>query len=472
MRSLAAPNAAWAGAQVLSVVVAAFGLLWLLGALPAVYIFGAIGSVLLALVFLRRPDVGLLTLLVARATSDATLGTFALAVGTQARLLARLLNPNAALILVLIVAGGIFLLTRGLPFLSLPAGQVYALLLLMGLVGVLRSESLLFGLNEWLPPVSALIVYALAANLFRSPSRVQRAVDIFGVSFLVPAFYGFYQLWSGIGRTLSIGVRRIQGTFAHPNPYGVYLMIIFAIFLCQAFAHRGWRRVVSLTIALATSVLMLGTYTRSVWIGALIILLVVATLQHRRLLLGTPLVLFIVLRGMPSVGARLEDPLAGSFANRLSIWQTLIDQWTLVTSQSGGFLTVALDRLTGLGPGAFAPLINPEAFVAPHNDYLRVLAEYGVLGFIFLVIVYLLLIRMAYQAWRHSTGATQAVALAFLGVAVAFPVLSLTDNLFAMTVNQVYFWTLAGLTAGIGMMAERSAQTSPKPVQQWGDGRR
>jgi len=44
------------------------------------------------------------------------------------------------------------------------------------------------------------------------------------------------------------------------------------------------------------------------------------------------------------------------------------------------------------------------------------------------------------------------VALAFLGLTVAYPIMSLTDQVFGATQNQIYFWTLAGLSAAIGRL--------------------
>lgn len=446
-----APAVAW---QIAAVLVAASGLSLMVGLAPPLLAVGGILALFLAFLFLLRPHLGLLLLLFLRASSDAIPTPF-----DGAGLLARLLNANAAIILVLVVAGGAYILVHRLPVISIPGGRVYILLLLTGLLGAAHTKSVLFSVNEWLPLVSMLVVYVLAAGLLSGEERIRRTVDVVGASFIVPAAVALYQISTGIANYGS-GFRRIQSTFAHPNPFAFYLVFILALFLGQAVTSSGWRKWISVCIVAASGALLVQTYTRSAWIGALAVVLVFGALQSRALLLLAPLSIWLILRGVPSIGARLEDPMGGSFASRLEIWGVLLERWSNVTSQGRTPVTTAIDRLIGLGPGGFGSLLFSDRIVWPHNDYLRVLVEYGMFGLILFLLLYAVLIIMAYRTWRRSSGPVKPIALSLIAVSLAYLIVSFTDNLFAMTVNQVYFFAIAGLVAAAYMNAERKAAAS------------
>lgn len=417
---------------------------------PVWPIAAAIGVGYLLLV-VRRPDVGLLAALLIRSATDLSYSAFDGAlVHPQVGAL-----PNTGLLLTLTVAGGFFIIARGAPLFRLPGATLYALMLLAGLLSMIRMDRLLLSFREWLPVVNGLVTYALAAHLFRTWGSVKSAVRVFAASFVLPALVGFYQLATGQGQysiDVAIGAR-IFGTFFHPNAFGLYLVVIFAVFLCQMLFEQGRWRLLSLSIVTAAVVLVLGTRTRVAWVGFAVVTVVAGVLRNRRLLVAAVLLAFAVIVVSPSVQYRLADPLGGSFADRIGIWQDLVGRWLVVTGQ-GGALAVATARLAGLGPGA-VDVITPRRQntgepVAAHNDYLRVLVEYGVVGLVTFFALQVTMMVFAFKAWRQlRSGPPGSIALALLGLTVAYPIMSLTENVFAATQNQMYFWTIAGLTVAV-----------------------
>jgi len=457
------PVVAW---QVGAVVASGLALAWLVGHAPGIFVLGAVLAFVLGAVFIQRPDAGLMLLLVARASTDASLGSFSSAIESSDRLTSVLLNPNSALILILVVAGGLFLLRHGLAVINLPVVRVYGLLLVIGLIGIPRSHNLFFSLNEWLRVVSPLIVYCLVAHLFGNRGRTQKIIDALALSFILPAIFGFYQLIVGQGHHLKIGVTRILSTFTHPNPFAAYLVIILSVFLCQALDQQGKRKWLSLGVAVASSVLLLGTFARFAWVGAAVVVFTIGLLRGRILLVIFPLIAVIVFGTFQGVGARLEDPMQdSSLRDRLMMWESTFDGWIYETSVSRAPVVVVLDRVTGLGPGAYAPIsLKYVGRVIPlHNDYLRLLVEYGLFGLIVYVGLYFMLIRLAYRAWRRSDGSRRTVALSLLALTLAYPVMSMTANLFAQQVNQVYFWALAGLLATMGGASAGTSRQTDHP---------
>jgi hypothetical protein len=174
---------------------------------------------------------------------------------------------------------------------------------------------------------------------------------------------------------------------------------------------------------------------------------------------------------VPAIRERLADALAGggSLADRLyTLWPATIRAWLFATGAEDGSLLVALNRLAGLGPGIGQALSRYGLRAVPHNDYLRVLVEYGVFGLTLYLALISVLAVMAFRTWREFKDWNQpaaAVALSFFALTLAFPVMSVTDNIFAHTVNQIYFWTLAGLTLAMSEWGRRHVENVPLPQE-------
>jgi hypothetical protein len=410
----------------------------------------AVGFLLL---FLARPFWGLLLVLLVRSSTDLTFRFLAVD-GAGGRIGA---IPNIVLILTLTLAGGVYILSRSAAMISLPGGRLLALLLVVGLVGVIRSDSSILAMNEWMPVLASFVTYSLAAHLVRGPADAQRVSYVITASFILPASLGLHQLISksGVVRP-DFPIPAVVGSFLHPNTFGFYLVILVAVFLSRAVYDNGRRRATVLFLLGLTLALLLFTYARVAWAGALVVFLVVAILRARLVLVLLPLGVLLAFVLAPGIDVRIGDALArgGSLGDRLyNLWPRTVSAWLSATGTEGGGFLLVLNRLTGLGPGAGTAALGRFGLSAiPHNDYLRVLIEYGILGLVLYFALTIGLAAMAYRTWRdfgHTNPEASAATLSFFALTLAFPIMSTTDNIFAHTVNQVYFWTLAGLTAAV-----------------------
>ena len=452
-----------AASQALGVLLVGLLLATLVSTLQVGMMLGGVLAVGFLLLFLASPEWGLLLLLLARASSDAFTSYAVVGGGVLGGL------ANLGLGLILTFAGGVYVLSRSVPLISLPGGRLLALLLVTGLIGVLRSNSLLFSMRQWVPVLTSFVVYALAARLFVGSRQAQRVVDVIGVSFILPAGLGVYQLITGTGASrYEFEFPAVVGTFVHPNIFGHFLVLVIALFLGQALYQTGRRRVVAAASVVLALLLLVGTYARAAWVGALIVFFAIGILRARALLaLVTVGALITFGSGLvPSIGERFADPLAagGSLGDRLfRLWPATWQAWLSATGSEGGGFLVVVNRLAGLGPGIGLALSRYGLQEQPHNDYLRVLVEYGIFGLVLYLALTIGLVLMAFRTWRdvRSTDrAAAAIALSFLAFAVAFPVMSITDNVFAQTVDQLYFWTLAGLTVAMRTLTRPQTEAS------------
>lgn len=437
---------------------------------PNMLVTGLAGLAFCA-VFLARPDLGVLIVLLVRSSTDLAL-QYGLHLTGGSGIMATLLSPNTALILILILAGGLYILSRRVRWLSLPGGMLLALMLVIGAVGMLRADNVLFSFKEWLPLVAVVIVYALSAHFFRTPERVQRVIDIIALSFILPAAYGFWQLAGHNQFILQGYLSRIIGTFIHPNPFSFYLVIIITLFTCQVLTTTGGRRLVSLVIVGAASVLLVGTLTRIAWGGAVIALLTIGIYRNRALLILVPLAVALVALVSPSSVARVGNPLGDTqqsgVEDRFDLWGSTYQFWVQATKTDDSSVATMMNRFGGLGPGAIDTVTTRYAgySYSAHNDYIRVLNEYGIFGLLLYVLLIIVMLIFGSRTIRAAVRTPMAsVPLTFFAVTLAFAAMSITDNVFGATQNQVYYWALAGMTAAIAQaLYVKPARAGSKPL--------
>jgi hypothetical protein len=424
----------------------------LVSAVSLIWSLGAVAAVALSVLFVQRPDVMLLLTVLIRSSTDITVMATQSGVSTAGTILS---SPvNIGLILILIFAGGVFILSRKVPLLRLPGGTPFVVLLLTALLGLLNAvalkhtESLLYGLSDWLRPVSSLVVYALAAYVFRGAERIQRVIDVLALSFVAPACAGVYQL---VTRDIPL-----RGTFVDRNSFGIFLVLIFAVFVCQVLASSGARRLVAMSIATLSALLLLATFSRASWAGVTVVLLVLGALRKRALLVLVPLLAVIVIGVVPAISDRLADPFGGSFADRVGIWRATTELWLGDTHDDNSFVSTVVNRLVGTGPGTIGFLIL-RSYGGPatmeHNDFLMALYEFGALGFLAYLSLYLAVLISGYRCVRQAVDERmRMIALGFVALTLAFLVMSFTSNIFDLTQNQIYYWTLAGLVPAISRL--------------------
>jgi len=106
--------------------------------------------------------------------------------------------------------------------------------------------------------------------------------------------------------------------------------------------------------------------------------------------------------------------------------------------------------LTGYGTGTAKVLILEKRGPGwgssdPHNDYLKIALENGLLGlFAYLSIILSLLFNLMKKYLSTNQPTLKIMALIILGLAVALSVMAFADNILRNTVLEWIFWGLAG----------------------------
>jgi putative inorganic carbon (hco3(-)) transporter len=342
---------------------------------------------------------------------------------------------------------------------DLPGPLIWAVLLVVwGVVSTLSTVALDYSVRQLVALAVNVALALLAATVVTAMVTLRRLLVLLVVvaaAASVPALLGAGDLRTAYGGGVVAG--RLEGTFTQPNQFGSFTMVVALVGAGLLLSARSARERVLVLLALLPVVLgLLLSLSRSSWIGvvggALVLLVLLPSARRALLGVGVPLVLVALALGafapenpqVQVVGARVatlgETGGGNPYDDRPRIW-------------AEGRREVALDPLTGHGPGTFPVVSTRSASAAStvraehaHNVLLTVAAEYGLPGAALLVGLTLHVAAAVLRAIRRSAAAERAVVAGLAAACCAVAVQGLVDYTMRNAVLFTFFWLLVGLT--------------------------
>jgi len=241
-------------------------------------------------------------------------------------------------------------------------------------------------------------IVPLAAYHGRDPKRARRAVAVLLVS---AAFATVFALTKFMMQGGAFPVR-VRGAVGHPLTYGGQAMLLAVLAWAILLRSRD-RRWMAAAFALLTLLApaLLGSYTRSAWIGTLVGFAIVIALTRARWIaaLAASVVLLVLVMpgGYRERALSVFHPHGVWNRERLILWDA-------------GWRMFREHPVTGVGLQDLKPLVaryrSPEAHEPPHghmhNVYLQVLVTMGVVGFAAFVYLVTALWRTAARRLRRD----------------------------------------------------------------------
>jgi O-antigen ligase len=354
-----------------------------------------------------------------------------------------------------------------------PEVRWYSLFLIWGAATLAFSPDRLEGLRLLLKLAYPLLLFMVVAAPERTPAQLRRLTDaaLWGATIIL--LLNPFVVANG-GFAVEAGqVLRVSGPGSHHNPFSFYLLTI--LLLCVArFRTRGQTRY--LLLGVVALVWMALTLTRITFLASLVAVAVAAVYvavmdrSVRALLTMTGLGVLIaalVIRGVlertfgyvPTLGqlaALLSDPVALYEAVN---WQGRETLWGIL------WVVFVQSPLIGSGMGAAgAALVATLGEGAPHNEYLRLAVDVGVVGFVLFALAMVAWTRAALRAARErpEDPACQELALPALAGLAALAVIATTDNAFDYYAPFTQY--LAFLGAGC-LALSRAPAGAPAPAE-------
>jgi O-antigen ligase len=302
------------------------------------------------------------------------------------------------------------------------------------------------GATELTRLFSTMLVFLASYLLVDTNKELATLIKVIILSALVPSIVAVYQYFTKTGLTVPLeGVyNRVFGTFAHPNLLAFYLLLALA--LCfVVFLVSDKKKVPVMLYASAAALFLITlafTYTRSAWLGLLLLVMMLGLTRYRKFLVVAIIILTISYFSVEQINSRLQsfgtakDP-SSSIEWRIQLWQ---DCFTYFSERP----------LLGYGIGTSNEVIlknrGPEAGSSDaHDDYLRIALDAGLIGlFGFLFLITNLLSKLFRIYHREKKPRLKTLAFVILVVTGAFYLISFGDNIINNTALQWALWALLG----------------------------
>lgn len=321
------------------------------------------------------------------------------------------------------------------------------------------------GLTDCFRTLAVLVVIAIAALVLPLDPRwktwlLQTAVVSTAIFIAVASAQVVPLLSDGLPARRALEMAFLDGLMSNVNLFAVWLLLLIPWCIAGAvLLEPGWRMVATVCAALAT-VLVVLLQSRASWLGLVAASIVAGTsvLLFRHALAASDRLCRIikllfavsVVTGLGLVGLALTDSPVGEAirarvvarphqaagptdGGRMMVWgltcRMIEDHfWTGV---GAGNFSVRLHDYFGPDDTGTIPdftTLSSDNWIQPHNDFLWVFAEKGVVGVLAFCAIFLFAVRAALTVLRHPCSATDAwLALASLAATVGYVTVSCFD---------------------------------------------
>jgi O-antigen ligase len=282
------------------------------------------------------------------------------------------------------------------------------------------------------PPIANAALIAIMAlsgiNAWADPREACTLLGILRWAFVANAGLSLLLVFTGISSNSGLGSRTLA----------IVAVLGLAVTLSYWRSGHPWWFLISIGVWLVPLV----TLSRTAAICGALLFPLSASRSHGRRRRWTKVVVltmvagctfYVAIRTVPEFENRFffgrspEDFINGKAsldtAGRAQMWQSVIESWS-ATAQ-----TMIIGQ--GAGTSEDAASKGVSSMDHPHNDYLGVLHDYGIIGLSIFVTAFFLLLRGRWKAWSHAeeSGSQQAgIHCAAFLMAFAFAIMMITDN--------------------------------------------
>jgi O-antigen ligase len=241
------------------------------------------------------------------------------------------------------------------------------------------------------------------------------------------------------------------------NDLGAYMLLIFPLAL-SSFLYEDKSPIEKVLYAMASIlsfITIVLTFSRGIWLSTLIALILIFILGRKILKKNLLYIGFVTILSAIPVILKWE-----SIVNRLlslqNIFSTAENSIEWRKSLLRGSIKIFSDHPvigTGLNSFPFIYSLYQERAgyysINPHNYYLQLLTETGVVGFITFVVFSLSILYMSFKAFANSENIFKGISLGLLVGIISSLIHISVDIDWSVSAIPILFWTQVGLLISI-----------------------
>ncbi|MCF8366121.1 MAG: O-antigen ligase family protein [Bacteroidales bacterium] len=283
------------------------------------------------------------------------------------------------------------------------------------------------GLYDIFKTISFLWTFLLLTICIKKSENLVNVIPIFvTIAALIALSIGFYDLAANSAFSKAIldngqpAFYAIKGLMGHKNQYAISLMLMLPFTVYGIVKYHGFKKYLTLITTLLLFFMIVLLRTRSVWVGTtggiITAMIFVFTFRknfgidrHRfiKILLisiaAISIFTTIILTSeknkpysIPSLVNNISDPKSATNINRLKIWGVTMDMISDHPTLGVGSGNWKIQCPTYFGDTHFDK--DVQNWLRPHNDYLWVWSEKGILGLIAFLWIFFKAITFSYRA--------------------------------------------------------------------------
>jgi len=247
----------------------------------------------------------------------------------------------------------------------------------------------------------------------------------------------------------------LTGVFGHRGSYGYFLVLVFLVSLRRFFIKRGNQAWVLILLA-GCGLLILFNNTRITWISAFVSIMTLAFLEKKyKYMVFGMIVAVVLLISLPNLSTRVgnvydlktwyfDSLQAKTLRQRVELWgltlQNLKGPVLLFIGHGGGFV----DHLYSTSPAYL------QNVASPHNEYVSMLADYGIMGLALYFGTYLgFLLTFVKKTKLFTSRADTTYYSLGASVIIAFLILASTANIVGHFPIAFFYWFFIALVQSI-----------------------
>jgi len=361
---------------------------------------------------------------------------------------------------------------------KLNINKIYGIFLFFAIFPIFFTQNLTFGFASWLKLLQGFVVFNMTIFLIlrggrelyqQKANRICWSIIIATVVpyilFIKNAVQGSYIISGGYARYADIG--------AYPNVFSYYLLAVFPVCLFQySMAVKEKEKNIWRILMAFMLVTIYMTYTRNVWIGITVLLIVWYLLRKKHLIVFSIIAFCSTAIVFSSdVQRRLNDLYLifqtknffdldpTLLSSRVGIWQTNLNYFIAKSTFTEKFFGNGFD----IADRVAVTFLNQS--IPEHSTYLTFLMATGVCG-VFMYYSYIFeLFREAFKLFRRAKEKyLKNLASIFIAFLFSYVITCAATHMMAKINFQYYFSALAGLVVAANIF-EKNKEISLKEPQ-------